>query len=39
MITSDKLILPLLHKDEQMLDIEHRYTTWGGPTMDTNGEE
>lgn len=31
MVTSDKLILPLLRKDDHMLDTKHKDTTWGGP--------
>jgi hypothetical protein len=37
MLTSDKLILPSLHKDDHMQDIEYRDAKGEGATMDING--
>jgi hypothetical protein len=39
MLTSDKLILPSLHKDDHMQDIEYRDAKGEGATMDINGWE
>jgi hypothetical protein len=37
MLTSDELILPLLHKDDHMQDTEHIDAKGEGATMDING--
>jgi hypothetical protein len=39
MLTSDELILPLLHKDDHMQDTEHIDAKGEGATMDINGWE
>lgn len=39
MLTSDKLILPLLHKNDHVQDTKHKDANGEGATMDINGWE